>query len=182
MNITNIKIDEMHDIDNHYNEIKNGDDVYQFQPKENDVYCKLLIVGKTLNHSDVLVNKFDYKKYYCYIVSCLYNKKELEELNDTCIFPLIRLNICKNNKNHDFDSELSFNFHTFKHKQDNVSISTLCSNKDNINYLKGFFSIRYIKNNKIIYMENIPISPTNNNIIENLVETFVNLVSEKIIN
>jgi len=175
MNIKDIPVNDKTDYTDQVKEVMNGEKIYQFQFNGTE-WCKLVNVGTTLKHADVLINSFDYKKYKCHIISCIYNENELSDLESKCIFPLFKLNLCSS-KN--FHSCISYNFHTFKHLQEKKNIVSYSNNK-NFN-LKGYFSVTYHKNGQIKYKKNYKITTTHEDAIEILIETLVLIFKEKIV-
>ena len=130
MNLKDIPITNNIDYDNHLNELEGGEDIYQFQPMENKGSGSLMLVGKTLHHSDIMINKFAYKKKIkCHLVSCLYNNNELSDIQSECIFPILKLNIFTEEKKYTahkcktklkLRETLQYNFHTYKHLQNKI--------------------------------------------------------------
>ena len=192
MNLKDIPVTNSINYDDDLNDVEEGEYIYQFQPTEEKNTGSLVIVGKTLNHSDILINKFDYKKITkCRLVSCLYNEKELIQIQSVCIFPIIKLNIFEEkttfNKNKcktklQSCGTLQYNFHTFQHTQDNTNIINFASDdKDELHELKGFYSITFHKSDKMVYMAKYKEALTRTDMIKTLVEKFVLTQSENIL-
>jgi hypothetical protein len=192
MNLKDIPVTNNINYDDEFDELEEGEYIYQFQPLEDKNLGALVIVGKTLNHSDIMINKFDYKKKTkCHLVSCLYNEAELEKIQSTCIFPIIKLtafdekttfnkNKCKTKLQ--LYGILQYNFHTFHHTQDKNHIINFASDdKEDLNELKGFYSITFHKNEKMVYMAKYKEALTRTNMIKTLIEKFILTQSEKIL-
>ena len=192
MNLKDIPVSNEINYNDSLNEVDEGEYVYQFQPTEKEKFGTLVTVGKTLNHSDVMVNKFDYKKNIkCHLLSCLYNKFELSSIQSVCIFPILKLNVFTEKKKYksnkcaiklNLESNLQYNFHTFEHIQKKTDIINFSSDdKNKLNDLKGFYSITFHKDNKMTYLEKYKEALTNSDMIKMLIEKFILTQSEKII-
>ena len=192
MNLKDIPITNNVNYDDAFDELEDAEYVYQFQPNENEASGALVTVGKTLNHSDIMINKFDYKKNTkCHLVSCLYNETELRKIQTVCIFPIIKLNIFEEkttfNKNKcktklQLCETVQYNFHTFQHTQEQMDIINFASDdKEQLNELRGFYSITFHKNDKIVYMAKYKEALARQDMIKTIIEKFVLTQSEKIL-
>lgn len=178
MNIKDIPVDDEIDYTSQVNEVLDGELIYQFQFNGTE-WCKLVHVGTTLKHADVLINSFDYKKFKCHIISCLYNNKELSELGPTCTFPLFKLNLCKGSN---FHSCINYSFHTFKHVQEEKNIVSYAKNSKDVDFnLKGYYSVTYHNNGQIKYKKTYKITTTHEDVIETLIESLVLIFNENIV-
>jgi len=174
MNIKDLHIDNSIDYDKQLDKVEGGDNVYQFQQEVNEQYCYLVKVGKTIKHSDVLIDSFDYKnKIKCNMISCLYNEQELCSLESNSLFPLVKLT-CYLKKNKNKLSEqytISYNAHIFEYLQKNIHVIdfTTVDKNDKIK-IKCFYSYTIHKNNKMDYIEKIKYGNTSSKTMEKLIK------------
>lgn len=115
--------------------------IYQFQEYTGRYILLEVGVSRTEICNNIKINEFKYNDTTCVIVSCIYNMNSLSSLNDICCIPLFKI-IRKDN------TTISYNFHTYEHKKNNMHISSLVSNHETKILLRGFFS--YTIDNKII--------------------------------
>lgn len=132
-----------------YNEGYSGEKVYQIQPIINRNMAYLVHVGYMDEIHDILIKKFKISnQYQCHIISKIYNQKKLVEIENGCIFPLIKFVIGR------YDNEIkplgiiSFNFHTSEPKK---IMNHLAQE------LQGYYTLKFnfIENNspKIVDLE-----------------------------
>ena len=78
-------------INSGYDEEYSGEKVYQIQPVVNRDIAYLIHVGYMDETHDILIKKFKISaKYHCHIISKIYNQKKLVEIENGCVFPLIK--------------------------------------------------------------------------------------------
>ena len=177
MNIQDLHVDNVVDYDKQLDKVENGEGVYQIQQDTNGQFCYLVKVGTTIKHSDVLIDSFDYKnKIKCNMISCLYNEKELLELESGVLFPLVKL-VCYWKKKKGKLVErytISYNAHIFEHKQKEIPILNLKTiDKNNKNKIKCFYSYTFHQDSKMDYIEKLKYGSTSSKTIENLIKYFM---------
>src|SRR5579885_2387926 len=108
------------------------ENIYQIQSLKNKKKSCIMFVGFMKKTNDILIKEFDLQtKFKCYMISKIYSKDTLKEIEKNCKFPMIKIIISSNNQTNLIPiSFLSFNFHTYDHFIKKLSIIEFLSNKE----------------------------------------------------
>lgn len=159
-----------HIINDNFENSEKGKICYQIQANRGNDYAIILGIGKFTKVFNVLLNKVNLSKdIECIIISKLYDIEELEEVQNSCQFTIIKVIILKNGK---LTSYVLINFNTFDHYKNKQDIKNYLSDKNNKHKIKGYYTMSFHykegNNNKKIILENFKTYPGSKIIMEKL--------------
>lgn len=177
-------MDENDNLNDNLNDLyEDGIQIFQMQGKKNTSCGIIKAVGIMKELNDILIKEFNIptfigsseEHYKCFMISKIYDMKTLEQLNDTGIIQMIKINICFDDKP---IASLCYNFNTSSH---------LLYSLDYISKeLHGFYSItlHFKENNNPKYI-NLDIQktfPGNDQIMIDLTKWLLDDKTQSILN